>query len=410
MALSDDLIAQFAKITKDKTERVKEATVYGKIVIQNEKKYVMIDGSNTLTPVVSTSEANEGERVTVMIKDHTATITGNISNPSSSSTTVGKLAEGYSDVDSRVSDMEDILSGDVDLSELQQAINNKADKSTVEEIGKRMNTVEADMKEVSDEMKEVSDSMASVAGEIKEKANAKDVEDLTGKMEEIYPMVQEHERILAEGGTPTDPETPSTPSGPIHLSDETATVEDGFIKNDMIDTIDAGKIKSGAIDTSLVDLSDTQGIVKIDGPNIQITDPNTNTIMFELGVIKSSSNQLGWVIRTGDGQVLGNHANGIYASGIKQGLMTDNFGPCNLEEWNTTVNNDIRTLKNDVTTLKNNSGGAPFNPEADTIYLDYYPETSQTWNYYPTYVEFLRFLDEQFKLMKDALNNYGIYW
>jgi hypothetical protein len=404
MALSDDLIAQFAKITKDKQERVKEATVYGKIVIQNDKKFVMIDGSNTLTPVVSTSEANEGERVTVMIKDHTATITGNISNPSSSSGTVGKLAEEYSDVDSRVTDMEDILSGDFDLNDLKDAINNKADKSEVSDISGRMDAVEGEMSDVTKEMDEVSKSMATVAGEVKDKADAKVVEGLNTKMEEIYPMVQEHERILSEGGGPSNPDEPSTPSGPIHLSDETATVENGFIKNDMIDMIDAGKIKSGVIDTSLVDIADAQGIVKIDGPNIQIINPDTNTILFELGVIKDSFNQLGWVIRTADGTVVGNHANGLYASSIKQGLMTANFEPTNLEEWNAEINAEIKALEGKIPSTE------PFNPDADTIYLDYYPEISQTWNYYPTYNEFFRYLDEQFKLMKDALNNYGIWW
>jgi hypothetical protein len=404
MALSDDLIAQFAKITKDKQERVKEATVYGKIVIQNDKKFVMIDGSNTLTPVVSTSEANEGERVTVMIKDHTATITGNISNPSSSSGTVGKLAEEYSDVDSRVTDMEDILSGDFDLNDLKDAINSKADKSEVEDISGRMDTVEGEMSDVTKEMAEVSKSVATIAGEVKDKADAKDMEGLSTKMEEIYPMVQEHERILSGGGGPSNPDEPSTPSGPIHLSDETATVEDGFIKNDMIDAVDAGKIKSGVIDTSLVDIADAQGIVKIDGPNIQIINPDTNTILFELGVIKDSFNQLGWVIRTADGTVVGNHANGLYASSIKQGLMTANFEPTNLEEWNAEINAEIKALEGKIPSTE------PFNPDADTIYLDYYPEISQTWNYYPTYNEFFRYLDEQFKLMKDALNNYGIWW
>lgn len=406
MALSDDLIAQFAKITKDKQERVKEATVYGKIVIQNEKKFVMIDGSNTLTPVVSTSEANEGERVTVMIKDHTATITGNISNPSSSSGTVGKLAEEYSDVDSRVTDMEDILSGDFDLNDLKDAINSKADKSTVEEIDGRMDTVEGEMSDVSKEMDEVSKSVATIAGDVKDKANAKDVEGLSSKMEEIYPMVQEHERILSEGGGPSNPDEPSTPSGPIHLSDETATVENGFIKNDMIDTVDAGKIKSGTLDNSLVKIQDAQEIVTINGGNITIKDPNTGVVLLELGLIASSPMKpIGWLMKTSDGEVIGNHQNGIMKLGQQ---FTYGVNACDIEGWAGYAYSDIKTLKEQVANL---GGTTPtFNPDADSIYLEYYPEISQTWNYYPTYNDFFRYIDEQLKLMKDALNNYGIYW
>lgn len=403
MALSDDLIAQFAKITKDKQERVKEATVYGNIVIQNEKKFVMIDGSNTLTPVVSTSEANEGERVTVMIKDHTATITGNISNPSSSSGTVGKLAEDYSDVDSRVTDMEEVLSGDFDLNDLKDAINSKADKSAVEDISGRMDTVESEMSDVTKEMEEVSNSMATVAGEVKDKANAADVESLTSQMEEIYPMVQEHERILSEGGTPSDPETPS---GTIHLSDETATVEDGFIKNDMIDTVDAGKIKSGTLDNSLVKIQDAQEILSINGGNIVIKDPNTGVVLLELGLIASSqSKPIGWVMKTDDGEVIGNHQIGITKLGQQ---FTYGVNPCDIEGWTGYAYSDIKSLQEQVSNL---DGTTPtFNPDADTIYVEGYPEISQTWNYYPTYNEFFRYIDEQLKLMKQALNDYGIYW
>ena len=84
MALSNDLISQFVKVTKDEVEVKKETTVYGTIVEHEGKKYVKLDGSDLLTPISSTASVEADERVTVMIKNHTATVTGNMSSPSAS--------------------------------------------------------------------------------------------------------------------------------------------------------------------------------------------------------------------------------------------------------------------------------------------------------------------------------------
>lgn len=92
MALSQDLINQFVKLT-DKKEKPKEVTVNGTYKIINGEEYVQIDGSEIWTPVTSTVEAETGERVKVMIKNHTATVTGNISSPSARSKSVKDLKD-----------------------------------------------------------------------------------------------------------------------------------------------------------------------------------------------------------------------------------------------------------------------------------------------------------------------------
>lgn len=88
MALSDDLISQFAKITKDEEPTKSEKTVYGTVVDYNGAKYVKFDGSEMLTPVSSTTNIEDSERVMVMIKNHTATVIGNITTPSARTTEV----------------------------------------------------------------------------------------------------------------------------------------------------------------------------------------------------------------------------------------------------------------------------------------------------------------------------------
>lgn len=82
MALSNDLISSFVKVAKNDSNKKKtETTVYGTTVKRDGRMWVKIDGSELLTPISSTAEVRENERVTVMVKNHTATITGNMSSP-----------------------------------------------------------------------------------------------------------------------------------------------------------------------------------------------------------------------------------------------------------------------------------------------------------------------------------------
>lgn len=96
MALSDDLISQFVKVTKDKTKDKGETIVYGTIqksVAPNGLNYVKIDGSDLLTPISSTTVISANDRVTVMLKNHSAVVTGNLSSPAArSSDTVDILS------------------------------------------------------------------------------------------------------------------------------------------------------------------------------------------------------------------------------------------------------------------------------------------------------------------------------
>lgn len=82
MGVSLDLINQFVRVTSDKKPKINETTVLATTVIDGNKTYAKIDGSSLLTPIKTTTRVNHGDRVTVLIKDHTATITGNITSPS----------------------------------------------------------------------------------------------------------------------------------------------------------------------------------------------------------------------------------------------------------------------------------------------------------------------------------------
>lgn len=92
MALSQDLISQFAKLTVKQKDTNKTEIVKGTYKKVGDVEYVQIDGSEIWTPVNSTVNATNGDKVKVEIKNHSATITGNITNPSASSTEVSTLA------------------------------------------------------------------------------------------------------------------------------------------------------------------------------------------------------------------------------------------------------------------------------------------------------------------------------
>lgn len=81
MTLTAELISEFVKSTKD-TKKQKDINVYGTAVEYGGKIYVKIDGSDLLTPVETTTVIKDGERVIVKVKDHKATVTGNLTSPS----------------------------------------------------------------------------------------------------------------------------------------------------------------------------------------------------------------------------------------------------------------------------------------------------------------------------------------
>lgn len=93
MALSHEVVSQFAKLVDNKPKKDEGVTVKGTYKIIGDIEYVQLDGSDVLTPVESTVEAKTGERVQVLIKDHFATVTGNISSPAARSKDVKDLAD-----------------------------------------------------------------------------------------------------------------------------------------------------------------------------------------------------------------------------------------------------------------------------------------------------------------------------
>ncbi len=109
MALSQELITQFAKLVDNVDEKDKGETIRGTYQKIGNIEYVRLDGSDILTPVNSTVEAENGERVQVLIKDHFATITGNISSPAARSKSVQDLADTVDEYGNTIQQMDNTI-------------------------------------------------------------------------------------------------------------------------------------------------------------------------------------------------------------------------------------------------------------------------------------------------------------
>lgn len=119
MTLSSDLVSRFVKSTKDTTPKQTEATVQGTTVMYNGRMYVRLDGSDLLTPVSTTADMEEDERVNVLIKNHTATVTGNLSSPAARTDTVQDINGKVEDAAKEITEFQIIMAAKVNTTDLE---------------------------------------------------------------------------------------------------------------------------------------------------------------------------------------------------------------------------------------------------------------------------------------------------
>ena len=146
MSLSVDLISQFAKATKNDKKTKTESTVYGTTVEYDGEMYVRLDGSELLTPVTTTTNMVAGERVSVLIKNHSATVTGNITSPSARSGEVGEIDDKLNEISDKISRFDSLVAGSVTTEQLD-AEKARIDQLKAEDviIKKSLTAAEADI-------------------------------------------------------------------------------------------------------------------------------------------------------------------------------------------------------------------------------------------------------------------------
>lgn len=97
MDLSNNLISKFIEVMSPRETKNTGSVMYGTVEKRNDEVMVKLDGSELLTPVSTTADVINKERVMVMIQNHTATIVGNASSPSARSDDVNELKEIVAD-------------------------------------------------------------------------------------------------------------------------------------------------------------------------------------------------------------------------------------------------------------------------------------------------------------------------
>ena len=300
MGLSYDLISEFVKITNDKQEKPKEGTVYATIVGSGNEKYVKIDGSNLLTPMDTTTDIEDGERVTVMIKDHKATVTGNITSPSVSSSTVNTvvgnaIGENFVIVNSQI---ENLIAKD---SYLENAY---IENSTA--VNSKIENLEATDSRIENSVVENFNVVNGVVQDLK--ATNADIEILNADFAEIKTLVNGNltsDNILA-----------------FKITADKVTMEDAFIKDAMIDSVSAAKINAGRINTNEVTIGSEDGGMLITGSTQQFTDKNGN-VRIQIG--KDATGDFTFILYGEDGQGQLINQNGITATAIGDGLIVNNM-------------------------------------------------------------------------------------
>lgn len=115
----NNLATTFAKIIKEDATATKDSTVYGTAVEFNGKMYVKLDGSERMTPIDTTTSIKEGDRVTVLIKAHSAIVTGNVTDPSTSKSDKKATDDKVKDLSSQVSEFGAVVADKVSTEQLQ---------------------------------------------------------------------------------------------------------------------------------------------------------------------------------------------------------------------------------------------------------------------------------------------------
>ena len=163
MALKEELIKEFAKLTKPEQKETK-TTIYGPYTKINGKDYVRFDGSNIYTPVDKTVDAKDNDRVIVDIEKHKAIMRSNVTDPSARTTVLNNLS---STVDEHGNSIQSINTNIQSLDTTVVALN-----TTVNTFDSRIQVSESAITTVQSDITSINSSISSTNSRI-DTTNAK---------------------------------------------------------------------------------------------------------------------------------------------------------------------------------------------------------------------------------------------
>ena len=313
MALSKDVMSQFAKAMVPKQES-KEATLNATYKKIDGKEYVQLDGSDILTPVTSSVVAETDDRVKVIIKDHAATVIGNITSPSARNKDLNTLKDTVDENGNTIKRMDTVIQQqqtsinqmdtkinqhDVLINQHDTVINQHGD--TISSINNTLilqgNAIEANnnsiiaqgnqIESINNTVKEQGNSIVSINNTIQQHGNKIDQNSNTisqqgntikqqgNKITEIDNTVKtQGNTIVAQGNTIDAHETKlTTHNSQITILNSGFVIKDGVLTG--LSEVVVNKLKSDTLDT---------GYAKIDFANIQMAA--VQKLFTESGIIK----------------------------------------------------------------------------------------------------------------------------
>lgn len=163
MPLSENLKDQFAKmVNADNPKENTDNTVYGTVKVYSDgTKAVVLDGSNIATPFETVTDAEDGDRVTVTIRNHKAVVTGNLSSPAARTDAVKTNSE-------KIGEFNTVLSNKVGTDELDAQVGRintlESDNATIKQ---KLAASEGEFKEIKTKQLEVEEKVTAAEAEIK---------------------------------------------------------------------------------------------------------------------------------------------------------------------------------------------------------------------------------------------------
>lgn len=383
MALSNNLISQFVKMTndKDKKDTKKETVVYGTMVEDENGNYnsVIIDGSSTSTPVKKAVIAGKnkktgtGDRVIVTIKNHTAIVTSNLSNPTA-------RAVDTTDKDT----VDDIVANSL--------VANNIESNTIEAINGKIERLQTNDLKVDGSLKAIEGSIDDLKTNTITAING-EIGTLNSKYTNVETLLSAHNariEYLEANGIETEKidaaiafidsleaneadinymvsrlgEIDTLIFGEAHgnvvqsefSTNVVAHIGNAQIKSAMIDTISADQITVGSINSTEVTIASKDNRLQISDGTILITDGNNPRV--QIG--KDEEDDYSIVVCDKNGKVMFN-TSGITEDAIKEAIIRNDM-------ISTDANIDAKKLN--IDSLFSVINGSSNTIKSSQVYLD----------------------------------------
>lgn len=331
MSIDRSILSEFIKATNDNKES-KQVQLYGTVVTKGNTKCVKIDGSEIVTPVRSITDIKDDERVMVSIKDHMATVTGNMSNPSVGNDRV-ESAEG------KIDRFDHLFAGNI------TAENIAAGSITTDKLLAGSITTDKLMAECITSDKISANSIT--ANLIKsDSIESRHIKAGSIEAEHIKAGAIDAEHIAAGVITADKIATGTITAG-------SGIIADGAIGNAQISKLDAAKIEAGIIDTSKVTIQGSNGHLRLKGNRLQVfngTGVNAKERV-SVGDVNGDGSIFGLRVRGADGQTVLLDENGIKSEGITDGSITNDkiSEDANIDGSKININSVISKINEDGT-------------------------------------------------------------